>query len=293
MKHMTPDKNTQLKELSDAGVVVYAKTIEDEAIFQIKAMADSPLGTNAHIRIMPDCHAGKGCTIGTTMRITDKVCPNLVGVDIGCGVTLIKTNINFKERLQELDNVIRKYVPHGQSVQSHEMDFPFQQLHCWDFLPENIQARAKRSLGTLGGGNHFIEAYDGGYIAVHSGSRNIGLAVAQYYQDLAERRIAEHNSTYIREHIQSIPPHEREAWIKDNRINIPKELSYLTGQDMEDYLHDVAIMLLFAFQNRRKILLQIITPMKGESLEYIESIHNYIDTYSLILRKGAIAAHKG
>ena len=172
-------------------ITVYAKTIEQEAISQILEMANSPLGENAHIRIMPDCHAGAGCVIGTTMQITDKVCPNLVGVDIGCGVDLVKTNIDFSNRLDELDAVIRKHIPFGMATHSEERPWHFHHLRCWEHLDKETKNRAMGALGTLGGGNHFIEAYENGWLSVHSGSRNIGYKVANYYQTLADK------ATYI------------------------------------------------------------------------------------------------
>lgn len=137
-------------------VIVYAKTIEQDAISQIIQMANSPIGENAHIRIMPDCHSGTGCVIGTTMKITDKVCPNLVGVDIGCGVDLINTNIDFSNRLEELDKIIREYVPFGTETHDDEQPWPFEELCCWAYLDSDTKSRAKTALGTLGGGNHFI-----------------------------------------------------------------------------------------------------------------------------------------
>ena len=139
-------------------IIVYAKTVEQEAISQIMEMANSPLGENAHIRIMPDCHAGAGCVIGTTMKITDKVCPNLVGVDIGCGVDLVQTDIDFVHRLDELDAVIRKYIPFGMDTHPTEVAWDFEQLRCWKYLDKETKTRAMTALGTLGGGNHFIEA---------------------------------------------------------------------------------------------------------------------------------------
>lgn len=275
-------------------IEIYAQTVEQEAISQVLAMANSPLGENAHIRIMPDCHAGAGCVIGTTMKITDKVCPNLVGVDIGCGVDLIKTDIDFSNRLDELDNTIRTKIPHGMKVHKTEQNCSlFDDLLCWDKLSKDVQNRAKKALGTLGGGNHFIEAYKDGYIAVHSGSRNIGLAVAKYYQNLAEKRIGERNKKITRELLQAIPPTEREAWLKSNKIFIARELCYLTGQDMQDYLHDVAIMQKFANDNRFAMLSAITNGMKGKIEKHINSIHNYIDIEAMILRKGAISAKDG
>ena len=274
-------------------VIVYAKTVEPEAISQIVQMANSPLGENAHIRIMPDCHAGAGCVIGTTMKITDKVCPNLVGVDIGCGVDLVNTNIDFANRLEELDEVIRKYIPFGTTTHDDERPWTFEDLRCWKYLDKDTKDRAMRALGTLGGGNHFIEAYDYGWLSVHSGSRNIGLKVAQYYQKLAEKRIKEYNHNLKMEQIKDIEPSKREEWLRKNKIFIDKDLCYLTGQDMDDYLHDIEVMQRFAVNNRQAMLDAIVKHMGGTILGRISSTHNYIDTHNMILRKGAISAEKG
>lgn len=274
-------------------VIVYAKTVEQDAISQILEMANSPLGKNADIRIMPDCHAGAGCVIGTTMKITDKVCPNLVGVDIGCGVTLVKTDIDFEKRLEELDAVIRKNVPFGQETHKNERPWAFHHLRCWQYLDKDTKERAMTSLGTLGGGNHFIEAYKDGWLAVHSGSRNIGWKVAAYYQKLAEKRIKEHNQRLLNEQIKTIEPQFREKWLAENKISINRDLCYLTGSDMDDYLHDIKIMQDFAFDNRFEMLFAICDNMNGSTTKQISSIHNYIDIENMILRKGAISAEKG
>lgn len=273
-------------------VIIYAKTCELEAISQIFAMAESPLGENAHIRIMPDCHAGAGCVIGTTMQITDKVCPNLVGVDIGCGVDMVKTDIDFSERLEELDRIIREKIPFGMETHKEEQPWLFERLYCWKYLDDTVKARAKTALGTLGGGNHFIEAYKDGCLSVHSGSRNIGYCVAKFYQELAEERVKSQRSHEIKEQLKLIEPAEREKWLAKNRIKISKELSYLMGDDMDAYLHDVKIMQEFANENREKILSTIVDTMDGEMQGFIRSIHNYIDTETMILRKGAISAEK-
>lgn len=277
----------------NGSVMVYAKTVEQEAISQILEMSNSPLGENAHIRIMPDCHAGAGCVIGTTMKITDKVCPNLVGVDIGCGVDLVITDIDFASRLDELDRVIRENIPFGMETHKTEKPWHFERLRCWDKLDTDSKERAKTALGTLGGGNHFIEAYHGGLLSVHSGSRNIGYKVAAYYQKLAETRIKEQNQILLKEKIKEIPPAERQEWIAKNKVSVNRDLSYLTGQDMEDYLHDVAIMQQFANDNRFAMLSAITKAMGGTIREHINSIHNYIDTENMILRKGAISAKSG
>ena len=278
-------------------VKIFTDNIEQEALTQIINMANSPLGENAHIRIMPDCHAGAGCTIGTTMKITDKVCPNIVGVDIGCGVTLVKFSIDFANHLEELDKVIHSKIPAGRAVHETMLDdFDFSALHCWDKLSKDTQNLAKRSLGTLGGGNHFVEAYENGYLAVHSGSRNIGLKVAAYYQSLAQSRFGENIKEDFKKILETIPPKERESFIKSyKKPVVDKDMMYLEGNDLEDYLHDVAIMQDFAKMNRMKILYAIALAM-GATIDNdltIESIHNYIDVEERILRKGAIAAHAG
>lgn len=274
-------------------VEVYAKTVEKEAVSQILEMANSPLGENAHIRIMPDCHAGAGCVIGTTMKITDKVCPNLVGVDIGCGVDLVRTDIKFESNLKGLDDAIRRCVPFGMDTHSSEREWNFEELYCWEHLDEQTKSRAKTALGTLGGGNHFIEAYKGGWLSVHSGSRNIGYKVAEYYQNLAERRIKEHNQALIRDGLQQVEPKLREEWLKENKISVNRDLCYLAGDDMKAYLHDVSVMQRFADDNRMEMLRVITEQFGGAILEHINSIHNYIDTNHMILRKGAISAQDG
>lgn len=273
---------------------VFAETIENEAISQITEMSNSPLGENAHIRIMPDAHAGAGCVIGTTMKITDKVCANLVGVDIGCGVLLVKTNLNFSLRLKELDDTIRKYIPYGMKVHYLSIPYDLSDLKCWSSLKENYKVKSQYSLGTLGGGNHFIEAYNDGWIAVHSGSRNIGLGVATYYQDLAIKKMKSRLDGIRKEKLISIEPKKRSEYIKSEPAqSFNKDLAYLEGKDMEDYLYDIKVVQGFAQLNRKIIIEKIVSAMKGNIIEEVESVHNYIDTDQMILRKGAVSAQLG
>lgn len=145
-------------ETKNGNVEIYAETIEQEAISQIYEMSNSPIGKNANIRIMPDCHAGKGCVIGTTMWITDKVCPNLVGVDIGCGVDLVGTDLDFStiEIKEKLDKVIREHIPYGMNSSTHKTLFKFDDLRCWKHLKKETQEMAYYALGTLGGGVVFL-----------------------------------------------------------------------------------------------------------------------------------------
>lgn len=274
---------------------IFAKTVEPEALAQIERMAASPIGQGSKIRIMPDCHAGAGCTIGTTMTITDKVCPNLVGVDIACGVMLARTNLDFAERLDELDQVIRRVIPCGRQVHdpaTAEPYKPLKYLNCWYDLREETRALASLSLGTLGGGNHFIEAYKGGLLCVHTGSRNIGLSVAKHYQNIAAKKAK------MREipDLTKIAPRDREAamaeW-KAARQAFDTDLAYLEGEDMENYLCDCYILNKFARANRRTILERIVHAMGGEIEACTDTIHNYIDTESRILRKGSVSAKEG
>lgn len=272
---------------------IFAKTVEQEALDQINKMANSPVGQDAHIRIMPDCHAGAGCVIGTTMRIIDKVCPNLVGVDIGCGVDYVETDIDFASRCDELDSVIRQNIPCGMETHKTPQDYDFSDLRCWDKLKKETQDLAKTALGTLGGGNHFIEAYDNGGLSVHSGSRNIGWRVAEYYQNLAIRHC--NHDLYLKqlEQLKDIEPQNRQQWLNEHKLKIDKELAYLEGDDMQDYLHDIAVMQRFANANRKRMLDVIVSKMGGAVKTHINSIHNYIDVENKILRKGAISALDG
>lgn len=287
---------------SKYGIVkVYAETIEDEAIGQIVEMANSPLGENAHIRIMPDAHTGAGCTIGTTMKITDKVCPNLIGVDIGCGVDLVVLNERIVNRLEELDKVIRENIPYGMNVHEDaqvDEEYFSKNLYCWKYLKNEAKENAVRALGSLGGGNHFIESYDNegiGAISVHSGSRNIGYKVAQYYQNLAEKNLDKVNKEDFEKLLQTVPPQDRESFIKkykEENPSIKKDLAYLTGEDMKDYLHDMRFIQKFAVENRKRMLNIISKTMNLSISQTITSTHNYISDDN-ILRKGAISAKKG
>lgn len=299
-------------------VKVYAETIENEAVSQITAMANSPVGEDAHIRIMPDAHAGKGCTIGTTMEISKRVCPNLVGVDVGCGVLMVKTNIDFASRLDDLDRVIHERIPSGFSVQPDEPlyrkeldvwyandELRFSQetdngpfvsclpFSCMSKLSGSAKDRIVRSIGTLGGGNHFIEAYEDGWIAVHTGSRNLGVQVCKYYQSIAEANLPGKKVT--KEEIEKIPPKYRGLYIKSRKSGekIPKDLAYLSGASMYKYLMDMNSRQVYAAYNRNVIIDTIVHAMGGEAIESIENVHNYIDSGTRILRKGAISAQAG
>ncbi len=286
----------------------YAKVVEDEAIEQIRRMCDYPMTEGSKIRIMPDVHAGKGCTIGTTMTIKDKAVPNVVGVDIGCGMYTVDLG-KQKLDLEKLD-MAALTIPCGREVWDGRVEkFDLTELSCYRELKET--KRLERSLGTLGGGNHFIEvdrAADGTqYLIIHSGSRNLGKQVAELYQTLAvdlDKGIGEYfeaREELIRTYKEQGRRTEIQAALKElynkkyheGPMNMPEDLCYLSGRYLEDYLHDVEICQRFARRNREKmaeILLEKTGLSAGESFH---TIHNYIDTDEMILRKGSIAAHKG
>ena len=285
--------------------VCFAKVIEQEAVDQIRRMCDYPFTEGSRIRIMPDVHAGAGCTIGTTMTITDKAVPNVVGVDIGCGmytVDLGKGDLDFA-RLDEAAH----YIPSGMNVwEGRRERFDLTGLHCFRELKDT--ARLERSLGTLGGGNHFIEvdrAQDGtNYLIIHSGSRNLGLQVARIYQNLAIE-LHSGKEEYLRQRdeiIQSYKDQGRRKEIQQalkelrwdrQEADMPEDLCYLYGVYLDRYLHDVEICQDFARRSREKMA-EIIMERAGLSgRDGFHTIHNYIDTSEMILRKGAIAAHKG
>lgn len=283
----------------------YAKVVEEEAIEQIRRMCDYQFTEGSKIRIMPDVHAGKGCTIGTTMTITDKAVPNIVGVDIGCGMYTLdlgKADIDF-EKLDEAAH----FVPSGRNIwEGRQEHFDLMGLRCFRSLKKTKWL--ERSIGTLGGGNHFIEvdqSRDGTkYLVIHTGSRNLGKQVADLYQQLAvdlnkgketyfaqrDAIIAEYKAAGRRKEIQEAL--NAISW-KRREATMPEELCFLYGTWFEDYLHDVEICQRFARRNREKIAEVLLerTGMNGSG--GFHTVHNYIDTEEMILRKGAIAAHEG
>ena len=285
--------------------ICFARVIEDEAIEQIRRMCDYEITRGSRIRIMPDVHAGKGCTIGTTMTIIDKAVPNIVGVDIGCGmytVRLGKVDIDFAK----VDEACH-FIPSGMNTWDRVMwPFDLTELRCYKDLVGT--ERLNRSLGTLGGGNHFIEidqAEDGTkYLVIHSGSRNLGKQVAQFYQSLAIRlnsgmdEYLARREQLIKEYKEAGRQHEIEAALKEiiqeqKDASVPDDLCCLYGSYLDDYLHDVVICQRFARENREKIAEAILEHAGLEAEDSFHTIHNYIDTDEMILRKGAIAAHEG
>lgn len=299
-----------------ADAKVFTDNIEQEATDQIRELCNHPFAMGSKIRIMPDVHAGKGCTIGFTATIDDTIIPNLVGVDIGCGMLTIDLGYDDID-FAALDDIINKYVPSGVDVHKDPLAHPFDLtgLHCYDKLHD--VNRLHCSMGSLGGGNHFIEidtSKDGrNYLVIHTGSRNLGKQVADYYQNLAveiqyERMGCGPITFKIKSKkiIEQLKAEHREKEIEtalrqlsDKMKNCPeinKDLCYLTLHNKDDYLHDMQICQDFAIMNRMTIadiILEHLFGKKTSDFEYFETIHNYINIEEGVLRKGAVSAKKG
>lgn len=277
--------------------LIFAETFEHEAFEQVKKLANFEAYEDQRIRIMPDAHAGKGCTVGTTMTISDKVTPNLVGVDIGCGMLTVRlrdTEIDFKK----LDAVIKSKVPCGFEVHEQSLvKFDFSKLRCKKF----DLGRASKSIGSLGGGNHFIEVGIAEkskdiYLIIHSGSRKLGGDICKYYQDLAFQNTNE-MSKVVKNTIDKLKREGREKEIdaEIKKIKKPvtdKDLAYLTGSDFDNYMNDMAIVQEFASVNRQMIARIILDNVGLKEKDRFETIHNYIDFRRMILRKGAVSAEE-
>lgn len=295
---------------------IFAKTIEDEAIDQLRTIIRHPAFIDSKIRIMPDVHAGKGCVIGFTATIGDRIVPNIVGVDIGCGMLTVELG-NVDIDYAKLDRFIMENIPSGREVsKTHTYTFSYlDELYCYESLKD--VDRIAHSIGTLGGGNHFIEVDvdDNGckYLIIHTGSRNLGKQVAEYYQKVAvviQKKMK--NSRFCEERkalIEWYKKYERNKEIADalsilkkeydaDRFDLPDELCYLSGNDALSYLHDMTICQTFASVNRRIIADDIVKHLFGKiiseaGLSSFETVHNYIENYENIVRKGAISARKG
>lgn len=284
---------------------VFTEVIEQDAVSQIIAFCSQPMSADSQIRIMPDVHAGAGCTIGTTMTITDKVIPNLVGVDIGCGMETVRLKEKHIE-LQKLDKLIYEKIPSGFAIRekphrySEKVDLT--ELYCYKHIDP---LRAEKSIGTLGGGNHFIEAdkgEDGGiYIVIHSGSRHLGVETAKYYQNEAYRRLNKSSEKEVNELIERMKSEGKHKQIQSElkklentkTTDIPKHLAYCEGELFDQYIHDMKIVQQFAMLNRQAMMDEIIKGMHLHVVEQFTTIHNYIDTDTMILRKGAVSAQAG
>lgn len=283
---------------------VFSNYPQETALQQIKELCNQPFLKETKIRIMPDYHAGKGCVIGTTIKLKDKVVPNLVGVDVGCGVLTVKLQDKAVD-FHKLDQVIRNRVPSGQELHSEEtvqfISTSFPDTDSYKAKHILSQGRAEASLGTLGGGNHFIEVSvdEAGchYLTIHTGSRYIGSKIAQYYQKLAISKLRKQDLNGIIDRLKKEGRHHEIQMAiqnyKEKNPVIPDDLSYLEGQDFHDYIHDMRLAQSFAKANREEIAQTIVQHMDFTELDRFDTVHNYIDTYNLILRKGAVSAQKG
>ena len=313
-----------------SNVKIFTSNIEEEAVNQINTLVNIPVFSEAKVRIMPDVHAGAGCVIGFTANLGDKVIPNIVGVDIGCGMLAVELG-NIDIDLERLDRVIHQVVPAGMNV--HKITtchFPLEGLKCYSAIA-NKNEYFQQSIGTLGGGNHFVEldtdASGNKYLIIHTGSRNLGCQVAKYYQELAiiERSGRFNEKEEIAETIKSLKAAGKEREISTSianikakyarlEPNIPNELCYLTGVNREAYLHDMAICQEYAEFNRRVIAQNILSTYFQDHVRlnneenrgdwctcdvvqyefyYFETVHNYISFEDNIVRKGAIYAGLG
>ncbi|MBQ9116923.1 MAG: RtcB family protein [Clostridia bacterium] len=287
--------------------VCFAAELDDKAAEQIRAVCDRPEFADCRIRIMPDVHAGMGCTIGTTMTIGDKIVPGMVGVDIGCGMETVKIKpceVDF----ERLDKLIRREIPSGREIREapHRLAelAHTERLRCASRVNT---VRASLSIGTLGGGNHFIEIDRGEaddiYLVVHTGSRHLGKEVAEYYQNEGYRSLCADAKRKIRDEIERLKSSGMDKSVYDAvktlkkhkkaGVDIPRELAYVEGELFDDYLHDMKIVQSFAELNRRAVTEIIMEGMGWVELDRFTTVHNYIDTAEMILRKGAVSAREG
>jgi len=285
--------------------ICYTHSLEETAEKQIQSVCDQEAFADSKIRIMPDVHAGMGCTIGTTMTITNKIVPGMVGVDIGCGMETVRLDVDVIDFAQ-LDSNIRKNIPSGFDVRNrpHKLadEIDLSQLRCVQHI--NMH-RAVHSIGTLGGGNHFIEVgkdeNDVLYLIVHSGSRHLGNEVALYYQTEGYNALCGHAQYQIDDIIADLKNQGRDKEIQSTikklkeqtAIPVPKDLAYVENSLFDDYIHDMKIIQQFAVLNRKAMVDTILVGLRLKAVEQFTTIHNYIDTDSMILRKGAVSAREG
>ena len=301
----------QLVEGKHNTAKVFTDVVDEKSLQQIKTLCDQEFTSGARIRLMPDVHAGAGCTIGATRTIKGKIVPNLVGVDIGCGMETLMIHKDSEAAQKfdpaQLDMIIRKNIPCGFDIRKFEHQYVAEVE--WDNIKGIYNKhRAQLSLGTLGGGNHFIEAdkdEEGNlYIVVHSGSRHAGLEIAEYYQEMAWRQLNGKTKADLDAMISQLKAEGRETEIEAKRVEmnaqiktqIPKDLAYVSGYLFDDYINDMRIMQHFAMLNRKAMINTISIGLhlkKEEIVDQFTTIHNYIDTENMILRKGAVNAQKG
>lgn len=284
---------------------IFTDVVDEASISQVLLLLNQEFVSGSKIRLMPDIHAGAGCTVGTTMTIADKIVPNLVGVDIGCGMETVKIRESNIE-LQKLDKLIYEKIPSGFRVRekTHRYfdEINLEDLFCYKYIDPR---RAEKSMGTLGGGNHFIEANkdtEGNiYIVIHSGSRHLGLEVANYYQEEGYSSLNGSAKKDIENLIADLREQGREREIQKSiaelkntkRTSIPRQLAYVSGELFAEYIHDMKIVQRYAELNRQAMMDEIIKGMKIHVTEQFTTVHNYIDTKAMILRKGAVSAQEG
>lgn len=284
---------------------IFTDIVDQASISQVMLLLNQEFTSGSRIRLMPDIHAGAGCTVGTTMTVRDKIVPNLVGVDIGCGMETVRIKEKHIE-LQKLDKLIYEKIPSGFNIREKAHRYfnsvSLEELYCYKKINP---LRAEKSLGTLGGGNHFIEAdkdEEGNiYIVVHSGSRHLGLEVANYYQNEGYAALNGASKRDIDELIARLKAEGKEKTIQKSikslkntkTTSIPKQLAYVEGDLFDMYIHDMKIVQRFAELNRQAMIDEIIKGMKLSVEEQFTTIHNYIDTKNMILRKGAVSAEEG
>ncbi len=284
---------------------IYTDVVDEASISQVIALCNQEFSAGSRIRLMPDIHAGAGCTIGTTMTITDKVVPNLVGVDIGCGMETIRVRETHLE-MQKLDKLIYEKIPSGFKIRDKAHRYAGQ-VDLEDlFCAKHVDLlRAEKSVGTLGGGNHFIEVdrdEEGNlYVVVHSGSRHLGKEVASYYQEEGFKILNRTDDKSIQQVIQELKDAGRQKEIQKElkrlknlkQTEIPRQLAYVSGELFDQYIHDMKLVQRFAALNRQAMIDEIVKGMKLHVEEQFTTVHNYIDTDSMILRKGAVSAKAG
>ena len=285
---------------------IFTDVADEKSQEQIKILCDQEFTKESSIRIMPDVHAGAGCTIGTTMTIKDKVVPNFVGVDIGCGMdTYILEEKEIEIDLKKLDEFIYASIPAGMNIREtphrYMENISLKDLKCFEHINEH---RAVHSMGTLGGGNHFIEVSKDGednvYLVVHSGSRNLGKQVAEYYQEEAYKQLNNKGLLQMEETINQLKKDGKDSEIqqaikeiKSHTTGIPKSLAYLEGNLFDNYIHDMKLVQQYATFNRKAMAEDMIEHLGLHISEKFTTIHNYIDTEAMILRKGAVSAKAG
>ena len=284
---------------------IFTDVVDQASIAQVILLCSQEFAQGSRIRMMPDIHAGAGCTVGTTMTIRDKVVPNLVGVDIGCGMETVRLRERHLE-LQQLDKYIRQRIPSGFSIRDKAHRYmekvDLSALRCYKSVDP---LRAEKSLGTLGGGNHFIEVdrdEDGDlYLVIHSGSRHLGLEVANFYQNEAYQRLNGSSRADAEALVAQLKAEGRDKEIQKalkalkstKRTSVPKPLAYAQGELFDDYIHDMAIVQQFAALSRQAMVDELLRGLKLHAQDSFTTIHNYIDMEAMVLRKGAVSAKEG